>query len=92
MSGFSVDRLEADHTVAHEAGAADKVVLLTAHAGTVAVVSGGRRKVYGPSQSSLAAQPGEAYSGQGCAACCTVAMFDPVLLTEVAATGACGGQ
>ncbi|PRH80440.1 AraC family transcriptional regulator [Streptomyces solincola] len=90
--GVSVDKLDLDYTMAYDAGVLDKVALLTIHAGTLTDTTGGRHEVYGPGESFLVTRPDRPYSGEVQAARYTVTMFDPSVLTEVAATGAGGGR
>ncbi|MFC8175447.1 helix-turn-helix transcriptional regulator [Streptomyces sp. NPDC057235] len=84
----SVDRLALDFTMAYDAGALNRVTLLTLHAGALADTTRGRDEVYGPGESFLITQPDRPYTGEVRAARYTVAMFDTELLTEVAVTGA----
>ncbi|MFE6709888.1 helix-turn-helix transcriptional regulator [Streptomyces sp. NPDC057695] len=85
---FSVDRLALDFTMAYDAGALDRITLLTLHTGTLADTTGGRDEIYGPGESFLITQPGRPYAGEVRAARYTVTMFDTDLLTEAAVTGA----
>ncbi|MCK8680044.1 helix-turn-helix transcriptional regulator [Streptomyces lichenis] len=87
---ISVDRLALDYTMAYDAGVLNRVTLLSVHSGTVVDTTGGRHEVYGPGDSFLITRPDRPYTGAVHAARYTVAMFDPALLTEVAATGARG--
>ncbi|MCS0638430.1 helix-turn-helix transcriptional regulator [Streptomyces sp. LP05-1] len=90
--GISVDRLALDYTMAYDAGVLNKVTLLSIHAGTVVDTTGGRHEVYGPGETFLITRPDRPYTGEVRAARYTVAMFDPALLTDVAATGSRGGR
>ncbi|MEU1280681.1 AraC family transcriptional regulator [Streptomyces sp. NPDC005805] len=86
--GLSVDRLDFDYTMSYDAGALERVCLITVHRGAKVDTTGGRHEVYGPGETFLIAQPDRPYTGELRAARYTIAMFDPALLTEVAATGA----
>ncbi|MEU6311532.1 helix-turn-helix transcriptional regulator [Streptomyces sp. NPDC047014] len=85
---ITVDKLALDFTMAYDAGALDRVTLLTLHTGALADTTAGRDEVYGAGESFLITQPGRPYAGEVRAARYTVAMFDTALLDEVAATGA----
>ncbi|MEU8776856.1 helix-turn-helix transcriptional regulator [Streptomyces sp. NPDC048606] len=86
--GIVVDRLAFDYTMAYDAGCLNRVCLLTMHRGTCADTTDGREKVFGPGETFMIAPHDRPYRGEVRAAHYTITMFDPALLTEVAATGA----
>ncbi len=86
---INVDKVALDFTMAYDAGALNRVALLTLHTGALTATTQGRDEVYGPGESFLITQPDRPYTGEVRAARYTVVMFDTELLTEVAVTGAC---
>ncbi|MGW8990983.1 helix-turn-helix domain-containing protein [Streptomyces zhihengii] len=82
--GLSVDRLDVDSTLSYDAAALGRVCLITVHHGAVVDTTEGRRVVHGPGETFLLAQPDRPCTGELCAARCTVTLFDPGLLDQVA--------
>ncbi|MFH7598752.1 AraC family transcriptional regulator [Streptomyces racemochromogenes] len=83
--GLTVDELAFDYTMAYDAGCLERICLLTMHEGTVVDTTGGKEEFHGPGETFLIAQPDRPYTGEVRAASYTITMFDPGLLTGVAA-------
>ncbi|MEW2555011.1 helix-turn-helix transcriptional regulator [Streptomyces zhihengii] len=85
--GLMIDKLDFDYTMAYDAGSLGKVCLITVHRGSMVDLTDGRDDVCGPGETYLIAPPDLPYLGEVRGARYTIAMFDPALLDEVAATG-----
>ncbi|TXS49942.1 AraC family transcriptional regulator [Streptomyces sp. t39] len=85
--GLTVDKLDFDYAMSYDAGALEKVCLITLHRGVVLDSTDGRHDLYGPGDTFMVALPDRPYTGELRAARYTITMFDTAVLDEVAGTG-----
>ncbi|QNP67682.1 AraC family transcriptional regulator [Streptomyces genisteinicus] len=82
--GLLVDKVDFDYTLSYDAGALDKVCLITLHRGLIVDTTGGGRTAHGPGETFLVALPDRPYTGEERGARYTITMFDAALLDQVA--------
>ncbi|MBM9623886.1 helix-turn-helix transcriptional regulator [Streptomyces zhihengii] len=91
VDSLMIDKLDFDYTMAYDAGALEKVCLITVHRGSMVDLTDGRDDVCGPGETYLIAPPDLPYVGEVRGARYTIAMFDPALLDAVAVAGTGNG-
>ncbi|POX37719.1 AraC family transcriptional regulator [Streptomyces sp. Ru73] len=85
---LSVDRCVGNYDTAYSSEGPGKVCLVDLHEGRIAVRSGRREEAFVPGDTFLLMEPDRPYNGTTRAARLTLALFDPALLSQVAATSA----
>ncbi|MGW8991016.1 hypothetical protein ACWGRF_13970 [Streptomyces zhihengii] len=64
VDSLMIDKLDFDYTMAYDAGALEKVCLITVHRGSMVDLTDGRNDVCGPGETYLIAPPDLPYLGE----------------------------